>query len=67
MYARLSFLIQIGVHSSNRHPLTSLSQIPVQFKGLLQSAHRSEVQNVCDVEIGHGFEDWTPIRERTTI
>jgi len=29
---------------SNRHPLTSLSQIPVQFKGLLQSAHRSEVQ-----------------------
>ena len=28
---------QIGVHSLNRHPLTSLSQIMLRIKGILKS------------------------------
>jgi hypothetical protein len=34
---------------------------------ILKKGHRSDVQDVCDVEIEHGFENWTSIRDWTSI
>jgi len=28
----------------------------------LKKGHRSEVQNICDVEFGHGLGGWTSIQ-----
>jgi hypothetical protein len=35
-------------------------RIGCRFK-TLKKGHRSEVQNICDVEFGHGFGGWTSI------
>ena len=74
IYDRLSVWTQIGIHSLNLRPLTSLSQIMVRFRSILKWASFPNIQIdgrllVSDVighqfkkvRNGHRYENWTPI------